>query len=186
MALLKGSAWTINFQFIKERFGADALEKIFEKMSPEDQAALRKPIVDVVWGADFSVYMRFILLADQIYGKNDKALIRDTAKNQFMRDTKLYSWFFKVLNPNIVCKISPALWATYFKPCGKFEYHQLGEKHGEFYLTGFDNMPLFHDVHHTQYMTELLTHCGAKNASVVHTKCTAKGDASCTWDMHWE
>ncbi len=185
-AALKGSAWLVNFDFLKETFGPTALEKVLGAMDPADRDLLSKPMVAASWGPDFNVYMRFILTADKILGKGNMALLPQACTYHFTRDTKLYALFFKVLNTETIFQSVSVLWKTYFNPCGQFKVVNVGKKHIQIHLTEFPDMPINHEVYHSQYMVKVLEVTGAKNFKVAHPECTARGDKQCLWDMTWE
>lgn len=185
MPSLKGSAWLFNLNFIKERFGNEGFEKVLGKMTPEEQAPLRAPILDAVWGPDFMLYMRFILLADELLGRGDKALIHEVAALQFRRDTKLYSVFFKFMTPELVLRTVPLVWQIYFKPAGRTDFKMVGEKHGEYRVFDFNPMPRHHEHFHSSYLEQILIHCGYKQYRVSHPQCLGRGNSECLWDFSW-
>jgi hypothetical protein len=186
MPLLKGSAWLINLDFVREKYGPEALDKVLKAMQPEDRDVLSKPILAASWGPDFTVFMRFILKADKVLGRGDMSLLPEAAANHFKRDTKFYSMLMGFFSAETLLKNVPVLWKTYLKPPGEPKTFEISPKHWNIQLRNFENMPLYHDRYHTQYAVSIGVVAKCKNYQVRHVLCTARGDQECLWDVTWE
>jgi hypothetical protein len=186
MPQLKGSGWLVNFDYIKENHGPDAMDKVLNAMSLEDREILSKPMVAASWGPEFAIFMRFILTADKVLGTGDHGMLPKAAAYHFERDTKLYALFFKILTTEFMLKSIPKIWRQYFNPPGELVPQMIGEKHVHICLKNFPGMPIHHEKYHQIYMYEILRKTNCKNIKMSHSKCIGRGDDQCVFDARWE
>jgi hypothetical protein len=88
---------TLNY--LIEKFGPDAPQKVIEQLSPEDRTLLSKPILASSWLLE-KTYHDLLFHADRIFGKGDYSLCYDVGTHSARFNVpKLYSVFIRLGNP---------------------------------------------------------------------------------------
>src|SRR4030095_16183102 len=73
---IKGAILESRMQFVRDRFGADALEGVLGALSNSDQGVLRKPINPSGW-YNFQICQRLDDAIVQVIGKGDARLFEE-------------------------------------------------------------------------------------------------------------
>lgn len=185
MAHIKGTAWIGMNEYFQKLGGPEGIRKVMDSLSEADRAVLSKPILPVTW-VDYQAYMNYVLAADRILGKGDF----ETAKAAALHNARKglngpYKIFISIATPKFVVGGVLRFWRQYFDR-GTMQAHWQGERNGRLEITDFPDIPLHHEICNTPHMEEALRICGCKNVRFVHTRCIARGDASCIFEASWE
>ena len=112
---VKGTAILSTLEFIELKFGKDAINKIREKLSPEECEVLDGAIIQPVW-YPFSLYVNLTKYMDQIYGISDLSLAKEMGSWAAAHDLKtIYKLFYKIGSPSFIIKRATKVFTTYFE-----------------------------------------------------------------------
>lgn len=111
---VKGTGILSTLEFIKMKFGDDAIEKIMPKLSEEEQEVLNGAIVNPEW-YPFSIYVNLTRYMDQVFGVGDLTLAKEIGLWAAEHDLKtVYRVFYKLGTPQFIIKQAGRIFSTYF------------------------------------------------------------------------
>lgn len=185
MGAVKGSAWLTFTEFLVQKSGPGAIEKVLKSLPPDDAKYFSQKILPITW-VDYAYYTRFLLQADKVCGRGDYELIRESAVFHANKDMNgLYRMFIRIATPGFVLGKSAQLWRLMMDQ-GKLVVSAETPKSAELRLTEFPNIPLHHELDQLPFMEEIARMTGAKNVKSSHPKCLARGDDHCIYSITWE
>jgi hypothetical protein len=173
-------------EYVLERFGPLALEKVKVALSAEDrQIIFARNLMPISW-IDISLALRHLIAQDQVLGKGDftfaEELMRHIALKQINGIYKMLLLFSK---PESLIEKAPQIWSRYFDT-GKLTVESTQPGNATLKLTDFPGIPLHHEYLSVPFIKELLTRSGARNCTCEHPTCIARGDAFCTFKLNWQ
>jgi len=185
MGNVKGTGWLSIKEFFQKKIGDENLKKIIAQLGPADQQILGKLILPSTW-LDYGAHIRFLLKADELFGKKDGQLIAAANIYAAQKDfTGIYKFLLSLLSPSLIVKSTGLLWKSFYDQ-GEAKSEKTGTKAMRLIVTNFPDIPLHHDLENSPYIEEMLRMTGTKNPKSKHTQCIARGDANCTWDFSWD
>ena len=185
MAAVKGTAWLTLKSFLSERSGADAMARVLARLGPSDAEALRRNSLPGSWG-DYGADTRVLLAADDVLGRGDRTLIRDSAVHHARKDMRgIYRMFIRVATPGFVIGRAAKLWRLIIDS-GELRVVRQTPKGVDLELTNIEGVPPHHELDQLPFMEEIARMTGAKNVQATHPKCLARGDDRCVYIVRWE
>lgn len=183
---VKGVAVIAEYNYFLKRFGAEAMEKVKNAMQEADRRELfGKKLLPVSW-LGFGAYIRFIFTADKVLGKGDSQLVKEAgfycAQDNFKG---IYKFFISLATPKFILNNSDKVWRQYYDQ-GRVTVEWPSGKHCILKLTEVTDMPVHHEWDQIPTLTEAVRLSGGKNTAISHSKCLARKDDLCQFDITWE
>ena len=182
MALSKGVILLGGMEFVRKRYGEEALARVLAEMDPAD-ASLMKHAVAAGW-YPIEPFLRFRRTVDRIFGKGDLALLREMGRfaGDFQLHTVLKS-LLKLTNPSWLVERGTRVWRQYHDT-GDWEYIRSEPNYLRARITGFvaDEAWCTGFLGFIERAVELT---GGKDPKAVHPRCRARGDAFCEFEGRW-
>jgi hypothetical protein len=171
--------------YITERYGAAAHDKIRTAMRPEDRDIVYSPDTLAVTWMDLNAVINHLLIFDTVIGngdgKADEAMIRDLANRHFKG---IYSIMFKSASPKDVVKKFAQIWNRYYDH-GESEVNFVDDKNVLIKVLNCPGLPRYHERLVIPYLEELLRLCGAKDIEITQPECIATGAMQCLFKVSW-
>jgi hypothetical protein len=186
MAKIKGTSFLNLLEYFEKIKGLEGIEQVKAALSEKDRIALfSKPIMPISL-VDYHANFNFLLTADKILGKGDLQLIKDAVAYEIRKNfTGIYKLFISFTSMELIINSSARAWRQYLDT-GAVTIERKEKKIMLFKITDFPNIPLHHDVANSTAIITLASLSGAKNVTVNHVKCMARGDQYCLSEIKWE
>ena len=185
MAEVRGTVWLTLCDYLRQRFGPDALDPVISRLTAADAEVLRRKILPVSW-LDYGLYTRFLIAADDALGKGDRVLIRDAAVHHARKDMHgVYRMFMRVATPGFLLRRAPLMWKLMINR-GELRVVHHTARSVDLEITDIDAMPPHHELDELPFIEEIARMAGAKNVRCTHPKCLARGDDICRYAVVWE
>ncbi len=183
---VKGSAILSTLEFIKERFGPEAIEKIKPKLSEEERSVIEGSIVQPGW-YPFSIYVNLTKYMDQIFGVSDLSLAKEMGKWAAEHDLKtIYRIFYKLGSPLFIIKQASRVFATYFDQ-GAFNVVSEGKGQVIVELTDFpEEADLVFIQRVSGFMEKTLELSGAKEPKAWGSSRVIEGQKKIIFNAFWK
>jgi hypothetical protein len=171
--------------YVEEKYGAAALEKVKAALTAEDvQILFSRNLMPISW-IDVNLVLRHLIAQDRVLGRGDftfaEELMRHIALKQINGIYKMLLLFSK---PENLIEKTPQIWNRYYDT-GKVVVESVKPGGAVLKLTEFPGLPLNHEYLSVPFIKELLTRAGAKNCTCEHSKCLARGDQYCEFNLAW-
>jgi hypothetical protein len=172
-------------QFVHERGGEVAWQKIMDALAERDREVLGTYILPGAW-IDYGFWWRLLTAADRVLGRGDGKIIREIgAYDAHQSLNGVYKAFISLMNPGFVIARSSLLWKRYYDT-GDIRVVQAGARLAELELVDFPDAPRGHEQELIGWMETALKLTKVANVSAIHTQCRARGDAACLFSLRWD
>jgi hypothetical protein len=184
MAMMKGSAFTARFAYLRRRFPGrwDGLVAAFDAPT---QALARGPCLKSSW-YPFSCFVDLNVKADHLVGRGDLALAREMGRDAAIVNLPtLYKLFYKVGSPEYVFTKAASLWRQHHDT-GRCELVPTGTDAADWRLYDFaaPHPTLCRSLE--GFLTGCLEMMGMKEIHVYEDQCVLRGGAYCGFLGHWK
>ena len=183
MQQIKGAILKSRIAFVRERFGAEGVEKVRAALPAEDQAAL-KSILTVRW-YPFEVGKRLDDAIVAVCGKGDPAYFKQLGAASADKNlTTLHKSLLSPGNPHAFLARARTIYALYYET-GRREYERTGDRSGV--ITTYDAQTFSAPDCQTVigWYERALEMCGASGVRVEEVECRARGGAVCRYNVSW-
>ncbi|HEY2510922.1 MAG TPA: 4-vinyl reductase [Polyangiaceae bacterium] len=183
-----GMAKGVNFvnvrAFAETRFGdAGGWPALVSALGDEDRAAIEGTLA-VGW-YPLSLYTRLLHKLDATFGSGDLAIPYALGLFAAEHDLNtLHRAFMRLATPMFLLQKSADFWHRYYDS-GRWVIERAGAKHAVGHLEewGEPDAVLCREVR--GYLTRTFELTGARQVTMQHTACRARGDARCTFVGRW-
>ena len=172
-------------KFVLQRSDEAAYQKILDRLSAEDRVVVTKQFLASQW-VSYQIWWRLLVAADQVLGSGDYRIVREIGSFDAEENLHgIYQAFLKMMNVKSIISQSGLIWKRYYD-AGTMKVIRLEKDQAEMQLSGFPGLPLHHEEELIGWMQTALKLSGAKNFTLGHDLCLAKGDPYCRFQAHWE
>jgi len=181
---IKGTVLDARKQFVRERFGDEALDRILASMPAEDQRILRGVVVPVGWYPSTAFLHFDEAIIATIGGESEKAfreLGRQSADHNL---GKYQTAYVRGKTPQSFLAQAGRVYKTYYG-VGSREYVPTGEKSGELVTRGAEDVTAGDCLTVMGWHERALEMVGAKEPRVEHPECRALGGEVCRYTVTW-
>lgn len=181
-AQVKGTKIKSKLAFVENTYGEETLQRVVEKLSPEDRRVL-KSVLDVAW-YPIDLYYRLLEAIVEVAGAGDPRVLdrmgREAAEYQAEH---AYGAYFRSKDPRSLLESMIPMHAQINKP-GTMEIVDGGERRLSLVIGAPPTTLLACRVAKSFYQraVELV---GGSAARVVESACQARGDGHCRFDVRW-
>jgi predicted hydrocarbon binding protein len=184
-ASIKGNQIILAKRYFTQRFGEDALEKIFNTMSPINRAIIERQILSGAWEPE-EAYIEFLAKADEVLGIGDYQL--DWECGRFLAKQSIptiYKIFIRLGDPAFVIERADRFW------------HQVHSS-GRLETVRTDKNKVIgklleRDYPHKAFCASLMGYfygtlelCGAKEIKITEIMCSADKASHCEYAVSWQ
>ncbi len=184
MQQVKGSVLRSRLAFVEEHFGKEAVRRVLESLSPEDQQSLDR-MLPSSW-LPFEVGKRLDDAIFHVLGKGDPRFFERLGVASADKNlTTVHASFLTKGDPHAFLAKAVHIYRLYYRG-GRREYERTGEK--EAVLTTY-NAETFSSpdcLTVIGWYKRALVICGARNPQIVEEECRARGGAVCRYRVSWE
>ncbi len=181
---IKGFVLSSRINFVRERFGAEALEKIFASLPAADAEKLRGVILPSSW-FPVEVEERLDEAIIRVIGGRSEEAFRELGRQSAVQNlAKFQTAFLKGKNPQSFLAQTPSIYRIYYD-AGSREYHATGETSGTLLTTGAENVTYGDCLTIMGWHEQALEMVGAKSVKISHPVCKARGGTVCRYEVSW-
>ena len=182
--MVKGSVLRSRLDFVREQGGEDALERVIESLSAEDQKALRN-VVPVAW-LPFEVGKHLDDAIVQVLGGGSLAYFERLGEASAEKNLgTVHSAFLAPGDPHAFLAKAPQIYRMYYQ-VGRREYEKTGEKAGVLTTYEAETFSKADCLTGIGWYKKALEMCGAVNPRVFEEECRARGSEVCRYRVSWQ
>lgn len=186
-AKTKGIGFTNVRGFTHARFGEEGWEALIAALSLSDREELQS-IIPIGWYS-LPLYVRLIRKLDTLHGASDLALLQQLGRYEAEQDlSTVQRTFLRLMNPAFIVEKTGEYWKR-FHDTGSWRVERDATEGGRggvnACLDGWGVVDAALCLELTAYVGRLLELSGAKNVSIEHSRCRARGDAQCVFHGRW-
>lgn len=188
MAKTRGTVLVALKDFVRAQFGEDGWDRLLDALDDADRLLVELP-TSISW-YDIELVCRALGALDQVLGKNDRSLVEQFGRFEAERDlTTIQRVFLRMASPAWVVEKVGQYWRR-FADFGEWNIQRErvdGEKAVgvKAVLTGVPRPDRCYCAELSGYFARCLELVGAKDVTVRHPECRAKGDARCAFVGRW-
>ena len=177
----KGNVFRNLRKFSERRFGEAAWSDFLARCDPEPREIIRSAL-PIGWYPTTAIFHAFKVFAT-LDADPSSALLQEFGRYSAEADlTLLYRAFLRLADPAYVIEKAAEYWSR-FHERGRWTTKRTEEgATGE--LAEFPSTVEFCAVN-TAYIERMFELAGAKRVKCEHTRCRARGHATCVWTTRW-
>lgn len=183
-AQLKGSAYLSTLAFIDTHFGMDGKRRVLAALPDDDRTLLSGLLVAIGW-YPLAPFPRLLRAMEQELGKGDLTLVTERGAWAAVHDMRtVHRVLLKFVTVNWVLDKGTSLWPN-FHTTGRWKVKRDGDKGAIATLADLGVVDEAMCATLKGWILGLLSLAGAKEPSVEHTECRARGAAACVYRVGW-
>lgn len=180
---IKGGLLRARFLFVVLNHGPDTWARILAKL-PEQDRQVAKEIVVENWYPLSTLQQIDAAIAEETAPGDDKVFER---LGEFSATSSLSGPYSSLINPDIHSFLTQsAMIHRSYQDFGAAEYESLSDTSGLLTIKYEIAPPLSFCISGTAYFRHAIELCGARSASVTHTRCCGRGDLVCEFYVTWK
>ncbi|MBN1595463.1 hypothetical protein JW933_06020 [candidate division FCPU426 bacterium] len=185
MNRIKAGAYLAVREYLLKNTSQAQLDKVFDSLEENDRSVFSRLVIPVSW-LDHGAYIRFLLQADKILGKDDRTLISAAVCYEVQKNFQgIYRIFLRLQTVEGLIVQSANLWRQ-FHDTGKATTKIIMPGEAHVLIEEYPTIPLYHEVDLNPSLEELGRLCGAHEVVSEHTYCMARGDNCCDFKVTWK
>lgn len=177
---VKGAFVIDGINYLVDKAGKDGLEKVKEKLTPEDREILfSKTLLAFNW-YDFNAFLRFLFAADKTLFKGEQNFVREVGLHSAASQMGgIYKALFRFASVKLFALGGSGSYSSIVRP-GKMKITLLDETTLEFRLSDSPGMILNHEIYQGAIVEGILALFKVTDIKTLgHPKCIARGDDHC-------
>jgi uncharacterized protein (TIGR02265 family) len=181
---VKGSVLRSRLDFVRDQGGDDALLKVIESLSPEDQKVLHN-VVPVAW-LPFEIGKRLDDAIVQVLGRGSLSYFERLGESSAEKNLgTVHAAFLAPGDPHGFLAKAPQIYRMYYQ-VGRREYEKTGEKEGVLTTFEAETFSKADCLTVIGWYKKALEMCGAVNPRVFEEECRARGSEVCRYRVSWQ
>ncbi len=185
MAKTKGLSFNYAIEFVRENYGEEGFKRVLDALSDGDRMILSEKILPVSWRPT-KTFSNFLDATEKVLGKKKHNLSREAGR--FVAEhalSKFYKVVIRLASPMKVLDRASELWKD-FDDTGELQIEKTGPNSAIARIIGHQGGNEANCNHTLGFFERTMEMTGAKNVSIVHTKCIFRGDECCEYIGTWE
>jgi hypothetical protein len=180
---IKGGLLRARFLFVVLNHGPDTWARILARLPEEDRRVAGDIAVDN-WYPLSTLQQIDRAIAEVIAGGDEQVFDQ---LGEFSATSSLSGPYSSLINPDIHSFLEQsALIHRSYQDFGVAEYESLSETSGLLKIKYEVAPPLSFCISGTAYFRHAIELCGARTASITHTRCCGRGDSVCEFYVTWQ
>jgi hypothetical protein len=181
---IKGGLLRARFLFIIMNHGPDAWARILESVPEETRAVLNDISIDD-WYPLSALDDVDNAIVNEVGRESPEAVLN--LLGEFSATTSLSGPYSSLLNPDIHSFLQQsALIHRTYQDFGSASYAPRSDTSGVLTINYDTAPPAGFCISGTAYFQHAIELCGARSASITHTRCRSRGDALCEFYIMWQ
>jgi hypothetical protein len=183
VAKFKGTVFQSTRLFTEREFGADAVNRVLEKLPGEDRRLLSD--VQAIGWYPVEPVLRYHHELDRLFGKGDLALC--TRAGRFSAGWSMNTVlkvFLRFTSPNWLIEKTTRVWDRYHDT-GRWEVKNAVDRRFTGELHDFAVKDTAFCARLRGWLHGAVELTGGPNPTITETKCACRGDAACTFNISW-
>ena len=181
---IKGSILESRLQFVKERFGEQAVERVISALSDSDQATLRKPLNSAGW-YHFQTCQNLDDAIVRVIGKGDARLFEAMgAASAQLNLSGTQKFYLDLGNPQGFMLRAPLIYHVYYDK-GWRDYRATGPNAGVMSTYEAETYSTTDCMTVMGWYKQALRMCGATDVEIIEETCRARGGDYCRYLLSW-
>lgn len=184
-ALVKGNQIKIAKEFILQKFGADAVDRVLRHLDEKSKQVVSKRNLDAGREPE-EAFMAYVAAVEKAFGKGDYQLCREMgiylAKESM---PKFYRIFMKLGDPLFIIKRASQVWSQIHNT-GRLEVAAVSEKSASARLIDFKFSNKAFCAMLQGFFQGTLELCGSGNIFMREVNCITEGAEFCEFIGSWE
>ena len=181
-AKVKGGALLSRLAFVRDRHGEEGVQRVLERLSPEDQRACAQVLTGGWYPFEVSERLEEAVAAE--LGMSDNVFLLMGEKSAEQNLTGPHRAMLSIGDPHGLLRRAPQIYQMYYDT-GRRTYERLGDHKAV--IRTYDAAAVSkHDcLTVVGWHRKAIAMCGGSNPRVVETLCRAAGDAMCEYVCEW-
>lgn len=181
---VKGAAVVATLQFLKDRFGDEALRETLASLDAPDREALETALVSAWY--PLPLLLRLMRQAEARFGSRLPGLYREMGRASADYGlTTVYKIFFKIGSPQFIISRASRVFSSYYRQ-GRLDVPESGPGFANAELRDFKDGSPEYCERIFGWMARTLELCGARELRTSHVTCVHRGDALCRFEGTWK
>jgi hypothetical protein len=181
---IKGAILESRLQFVRERFGAEAVEQVLTALPNPVQSVLRKPLNSSGW-YNFQICLHLDDAIVRVIGKGDPRLFEEmgaASARQNLGGTQKF--YLDPGNPQGFMLRAPLIYNVYYDK-GWRDYKPTSPTSGVMTTYEADTYSEADCMTVMGWYKQALKMCGARNVDIVEETCRSRGGDCCKYVVSW-
>ncbi|HYM60891.1 MAG TPA: TIGR02265 family protein [Thermoanaerobaculia bacterium] len=179
---VKGGGLQARLEFVRERSGDAAVERVLSKLSEEDRKICRQPLAGMWY--PFALNERLDdAIADEM-GMGDRVFELMGEKSASHNLTSAHRLYVATHDPHALLRRAPQIYQMYYDT-GRRTYESLGETKAVLRTYDAETFSKHDCLTIVGWHRRAIEMCGGKNVRVTETKCRARGADVCEYVCEW-
>ena len=185
MTQVKGTALQSSLRFVRERFGAAALEGILRALPSDERSLLGGTILVSSW-YPLQALLSYMQEAERQLAAQEPELLFQMGKASCDHGvTGVYKIFFKVGSPEFVVSRAARVFSSYYDS-GELRVVESRDGHAAVEIVAIQPAAPQLCARFYGWMHRTLELSGARNLRSSHSTCVHRGDAVCRFEGTWD
>ena len=187
MSRIKGAAIRARLEYLREKHGDDALQRVIETLDEMDQVILGGTVLPSIW-YPFQVLANFDEAACRLLGDGDHSLFEAAGEHVGEQHARsIYRVFFKETEPSRVLRLASCIYANYYSGLGRLSLRSDDDgRHERLVIQGAPGTARPNCVTAMAYFKSVLASCTGMTVEARETRCTCWGDEACEFEFGCE
>jgi predicted hydrocarbon binding protein len=182
---VRGSVLKARKLFTEEHFGSGAWDRILDTLPESDRTVLWGILLPAGW-FPFEISEHLDRTIVDVLGKGDPKVFEDIGRKSARENLSgIHKAFLAAGNPQAFLAQTKTIYQFYYNT-GTREYVPTEPQSGVLTTADAETFSVADCLTVVGWHKEALEMCGAKNVRISETKCRAKGDPVCEYEVRWE
>jgi hypothetical protein len=182
---VKGSILQSRMAFVRERIGADAIDRVLARLDAADRLTLQRALMPFAW-YEFDLNERLDRAIAAEAGHGNDIFLQLGAKSA---DDNLTSasqqHYIHDRNTQALLKNTSAIYGVYYDT-GRRDYERVSDNVAVLRTFDSESFSAADCLTVVGWYERAIAMCGGRNVRVTQSACRANGDAICEYRCEWE
>lgn len=183
LALVKGQTLKSLLLYAEKELTGPQYQQLLSKLSPDERGS----VAHILPTSTYPVRLvnRLTVDAARIAGRPLPEFARAAGRFNATEGIKgVYRFFARMMKPDALLAKAATMWST-MNLAGSLSMKKHSERGGVLWLTDYPEPDEVMCYRITGWMEQILDLAGAKESTVTHTLCRARGGQVCEWQVTW-